>query len=1855
MTPAVELLSRLRNAGISLKAEDGQLRIQAPAGALTPALREELLSQKTVVIDLLKEACIADRFPSQAIPRIERRESLPLSFAQERLWFLDRLVPDSAVYNVPMGFRLVGALDVLALQRCLREVLHRHEPLRTHFETVQGRPVQVVEPAASLEMPLVDLRGLPESAREPEARRLCMKEAQRSFNLGHDLMLRASLFRLGETKHILFVNMHHIASDGWSRGLLFRELRSLYGAFVEGKPSPLPELPVQYADFAAWQRECLQGEVLEKELSYWRKQLEGASALLELPTDRPRPATQSYRGALMQCELPKPLSVALGELSRCEGATLFMTLLAAFQTLLSRYTGDDVILVGSAIAGRNRTEIEPLIGFFVNTLVLRGDLSGNPSFRALLARTREVALGAYAHQDLPFERLVEELHPERNLSHSPLFQVMFLLQNAPQEAAQLPGLEVTPIVLDSGTSKFDLTLFVTEREGALQAVAEYNTDLFEAETIRRMLGHYQILLEGIVSDPEQRLSDLPLLTSAERHQLLVEWNQTQQDYPRKKSVHELFEEQVERTPEATAVIFEDKQLTYRQLNERANQLAHHLQKLGVGPDTLAGICVERSLEMVVGLLGILKAGGAYVPLDPAYPKERLAFMIEDAGMAVLLTQTSLLASLPGEQLGVLCIDRAWDVIGAEGRENLPAASVPENLAYVIYTSGSTGRPKGVMVQHGAVVNFLHSMRQEPGLNTQDTLLAVTTLSFDIAGLEIFLPLSVGAQVVVASREVASDGALLSAELERTSATVMQATPATWRLLLESGWKGNRELKILCGGEAMPRELADQLLDRCGSLWNMYGPTETTIWSAVLKVQAGGAIVPIGRPVANTSIYLLDTQLDPVPIGVVAELHIGGVGLARGYLHREELTREKFIPDPFNCSSGARLYKTGDLARYLPDGTIECLGRLDHQVKIRGFRIELGEIETTLNRHPAVMTAAVLASEDNAGDKRLIAYVVPNPDYEAMDNPEADAERISEMQSVWDNTYIDPRPPEDPSFNIAGWRSSYDGQPIPETEMREWVDDTVKRILALRPKHVLELGCGTGLLLFRMAPVCDRYCGLDLSAAALEFIRQELGRQKQRLAAVTLLQRQADDLEDLEPEGFDTVILNSVVQYFPSIEYLVRVLERASRTVKPGGFIFLGDVRNLHLLRAFCASVQLYQAPVELPIAELQKRVGKQMSQEEELLIAPEFFLAVKQHLPAVSDVEIRLKRGRHHNEMTLFRYDVILHIGSSPHANGSLQVWDWQQKKLTLPGLRDHLEQNQPQLLHVRAIPNARLQRELKLLEWLDCNDQMVTVSKLREAVEEARLDPGIEPEDLWKLGEMVPYSVETMWSDPSCLGACDALFRRKDNGQITDIQALWVGHEIDSTKPWSSYANKPLQGRNARKLIPTLRDFLRSAMPEYMVPSAFVVLEKMPLTPNGKLDRKALPGPSSGRPELFSSYTAPRGPTEELVAAIWAEVLGLEKVDVGRHDNFFELGGNSLLAVRVIGRINETLGTRLGVSAIFRMPTIESLTALVDRSRQAESNNPQVISFHTSHTGLPLYFIGAGAVEYRLAQLIGEDHTVFAIDVPLVERGHVITAADRAALPTVEQLGALYGRVLHAHAGSAPCLVAGYSFCGKVAFEAARALQHAGGNVALVLLLDTRVPTWSGPTRGPLWQGLQWIWRGAATGDKLSVSLSNSWRLLWWLLARMPHIVKSRLPKSRRGVALDTRTSGYFDKQGKPIELTDFYRLTRIIAKSFHPRPLDASGLLIRTNRPDEEILPSHDFTYGWRDLFARGLEIIRATGDHVSMVSDEQNVGALAWQINAVLDRCDLDKEKRGAVRAAARLIRDAPLCGSAEAAYE
>jgi amino acid adenylation domain-containing protein/thioester reductase-like protein len=896
--------------------------------------------------------------------------TFPASFAQQRLWFLDRLQPNTSLYNIPAAVRLRGTLDVAALERSLREILRRHDVLRTTFANGPDGPVQVIAPTLELPLETADLTAPPEGQREAEAVRRAHAEARRPFDLARGPLVRFTLLRLSETEHVFFLTLHHIAGDGWSAGVLVFELAALYGAFSTNRPAPLPELPIQYADYAVWQRQEFQDGALDQQLAYWKQRLSGVS-VLELPTDRPRGPVPRFDGAHLPFELPAVLVEALRELSRCTGTTLFMTLLAGFQALLGRCCGQEDVAVGSPIAGRNRKELEGLIGFFVNTLVLRTDLSGDPTFRELLTRVRQTCLGAYAHQDVPFEKLVEELRPDRSLVRSPLFQVLFSLQNVALPEVTIPGLEVSLLESESGTAKFDLTVALREDGGRLLGQVEYRTDLFEEATVVRLLARYRTLLSAVAADPAQRLSQLPLLTPTERQQVLVDWNDTGVPYPAGQGLHDFVQQHAQHTPDAIAVAFDGGQWSYAELQGHVERLARRLRALGVGPEVLVGLYADRTPEAIVGILAVLAAGGAYLPLDPALPPKRLAFLLADARPAVILTRRELAAALPPLTAPVLYLDAEQEGGIPETADNCTDAPHPDSLAYVIYTSGSTGQPKGVLVTQGGIANLARAQAEAFQVGPRSRVLLFAPLGFDASVSELAMTFCTGAALVLPARDALLFGAPLLQLLAEQAVSMVTLPPAVLAALPAAPLPALRTLVV--AGEACPIDLAARWAAGRHFV-NAYGPTETTV-CATLAAWQGGDRLPIGGPIANTRVYVLDAHMQPVPVGVPGELYVSGVGLARGYLRRPSLTAERFVPDPFAAEPGARLYRTGDVVRWLPGGTLEYLGRADDQVKIRGFRIELGEVEAALASHPQVAECATRVCQDAGGDRRLAAYIV----------------------------------------------------------------------------------------------------------------------------------------------------------------------------------------------------------------------------------------------------------------------------------------------------------------------------------------------------------------------------------------------------------------------------------------------------------------------------------------------------------------------------------------------------------------------------------------------------------------------------------------------------------------------------------------------------------------------------------------------------------------------------------------------------------------------------------------------------------------------------------------------------------------
>ncbi|WP_053711125.1 non-ribosomal peptide synthetase [Streptomyces sp. NRRL B-3648] len=1489
--------------------------------------------QRRLLERLLDEQAGQAGQPRRAAPApgAADRKRAELSFAQQRIWFFDRVRPGSSLYTITGVARLRGALDIPVLRRALDEVLRRHESLRTTFPG-EHEPWARVDEAGPVDLPETDLSALPEQRRAEAVREHLAAEAARPFDLARDRMLRCALLRLAPDEHLLQLSMHHIAADGWSLGVLIGELGALYAAYRQGRPSPLPELSVQYADYARWQRELTErprhAELLEK----WTDRLAGA-APLDLVTDRPRRKEESYAGGWAGLELPPGLVTRIKRLADQERATPFMVLSAAFAALLARWAGraEDVLL-GCAVAGRDRTEIEPLIGFFVNTLPLRLDLSGDPSLRTLVGRAREGCTDLYAWQEVPFERIVQALRPERDPgARVPLVRHMLVLHNTPRPRLELPGLDVTVLPVQTGTAKFELEVELAPTpDGGLTGWIEYARELFDESTATRLARGLRLLLADGTARPDTPVRELDVLGDADRDLVAR--------YARRAPAHDvagqslplLFERTVDERPSATAVVHDGVGVGYAELDRRANRIAHGLRARGVGPEDVVGIALPRSADAIAAMLGALKAGAAFLPLDPALPPLRLARLAADAAVHTVLTESDatarrLVAAAQEDGTKAPPVLSVTDDAVRHAPHTRPGVTVsPHHSAYVLYTSGSTGRPKGAVNEHAAVVNRILWMQAEYRLRPDEAVLHKTPLGFDVSVWEWLWPLAVGARVVVADADGRRDPAVIAGLIRDHAVTTCHFVPSMLRIFLDdpaaAGCAGSLR-RIVCSGEALPPALAARVREALPgvALHNLYGPTEAAIdvtaWTVPEDLDAEAwARLPIGTPIAGARAHVLDERMRPVPPGMPGELFLGGLPVGRGYRGRPGLTAQRFLPDPF--TPGRRLYRTGDRARWLPDGTLDFLGRLDSQLKIRGQRIEPGEIEAVLGAHPAVERAAVEPYRDAAGDLQLAAYVGLPADAAGPREDEAaeHAEHVDRWRTVFDETYRGSRP-EDPAFDTVGWVDSATGEPIPDAEMRTWVEETVARIGALRPRRVLEIGCGTGLLLFRIAPHCALYHGTDVSAEVVGRLR----RHTERLdgTRVELSHRAADDFSGLPAGGFDTVVLNSVVQYFPDADYLVRVIRGALSLLAPGGRLFLGDVRDLRLLDALHTSVLLHRLPPDTPVRTLRRLVARQAAREEELLVHPALFEAVAG--PGAT-VGVLAKTSPYRNELTRFRYDVIITPRPAGAPSAPPAGWRPWPGPAALPGDRE------PDPFGWRGVPDARLGADLRAVRALATAGDDETVDDLRRTLAATPEGPAADPAALAEHAHaagrtMVPHlgavpgTLDLEFPDPAATPAAPARLPGPDGSPGT----------------WSAYTNEPRRAARERLAVAALREHLAGTLPDFMVPASLIVLQEWPLGRTGKLDRSALPAPDGLRPTLATGFVAPRTATERTVARVWCEVLGVDRIGV--HDDFFALGGHSLLAVQLVGRLRALPGGEVSVGALLRAPTVAAVAALLDRA----------------------------------------------------------------------------------------------------------------------------------------------------------------------------------------------------------------------------------------------------------------------------------------------------------------------------------
>ncbi|MDX3522010.1 non-ribosomal peptide synthetase [Streptomyces scabiei] len=1507
------------------------------------------------------------------------------SHAQQRLWFLHQLAGPSPAYNIPMALDLSGTLDVAALRGALVDVTTRHEALRTVLVDEDGTPWQQLLVPADPDAVLTITDTTPEQLRAH-----LESAAAHCFDLSAETPLRSHLFRINGQKHVLLLVLHHIAGDGWSVAPLTRDLAAAYRARLDtGEPPRWAELPVQYADYSEWQRELLgdadrPDSLAGRQLAYWRAALDGLPERIHLPLDRPHPASISHRGDSVPCTLSPALHTAVAELARRHNASVFMVLQAAFAALLSKMGAGDDIPIGTPVAGRTDESLEDLVGFFVNTLVVRTDMSGDPTFGQLLERVRQTVLSAQDHQELPFEHLVEDINPTRSMAHHPLFQVMLAYHNLPSAPLEMPGLELQVHELPIRTAKFDLHLELGESQplhgepGAVTGVLQYNTDVFDRHTVEDLLRRFVSLLETVTLAPDQPISTIDVLTDDERRRLPVTPGDTARPLA-PATLPQLFEEQVGRSPDATAVVDESAELSYEELDDRANRLAHELVRHGAGPERVVAVTLPRSVDLVVALLAIVKTGAAYLPLDLSHPAARTDYMLRDAAPVCAVTR-------PGDTLSghdQLTTVTVAGLAHANGRTPPPdrTALRPEHPAYLLYTSGTTGTPKGVLNTHSAIVNRLLWTQSQYQLDGNDRVLQKTPVGFDVSVWEFFWPLVCGATLVMARPEGHRDPAYLARLIMSERITTAHFVPSMLQeFLAEPTARRCTSLRrILSSGEALTPELRDrtQRLLPAG-LHNLYGPTEAAIdvtaWTC--PPDDDSPVVPIGHPVWNTGAYVLDAHLKPVATGVTGELYISGAQLARGYVNRPALTAERFVADLFT-DDGTRMYRTGDLARWSRDGVLEYVGRADGQIKLRGVRVELGEVESVLASCSGVSAAAAATYQAGEGDTRIAAYLVPRPD---LDTAGAySEEHVQEWATVYDHLYDRG---ESTGFgeDFVGWTSSYDSEPIPLVQMQEWRDSTVERIRGLRPRRVLEIGVGSGLLLAHLAPDCEEYWGTDVSRVVVGRLARQVAAETDLRGRVQLRAQPADDLNGLPRGHFDTVILNSVVQYFPAADYLLTVLDGVTELLAPGGVVFVGDVRHRGLVRSLRTAVHLARSTPGTDAAHIRQAIAQDLLMEKELLLDPAFFAGACAGLDGYTSATATLKHGTHHNELNRYRYDVILHTDTQlPHPDSEEATLTWGEDMADLEDLQHALRQNPTTRVRVRALPNARITGEAAATRHFDEH----------AAPEAARLllndRTGIDVEDVRTLGRSLGRGVTVTFAE-----AADERF---DAVFAVDAETPLV--PLEPTAPDETpdrFASSPDAGRFLSGLTAAARAHCADRLPAHMVPATFTLLDRLPVNRNGKLDRKALPAP---KPLTGTSRRAPATQLEAVLCTLFAEVVGAE--GVGPEDDFFDLGGHSLLAMRLISRIRTELDIETSVGRLFDAPTPAALAAALDST---DPTRPTLTGLPDRPDSLPLSY--AQQRMWFLQQLDGDALTYSMPGVLRLAGGLDVSALARALVDVV-------------------------------------------------------------------------------------------------------------------------------------------------------------------------------------------------------------------------------------------------------------
>ncbi|RRB02255.1 non-ribosomal peptide synthetase [Larkinella rosea] len=1724
----------------------------------------------------------------------------PATEPQVEIWSACLLGGDDAnrAYNESSSLRFQGHLDRNALEEALGTLIRRHEALRLAF-SADGRQILVFR-----DFPITlfyeDCSTKSVTEREQWIRNYLKQEVLYVFDLLNGPLLKASLIKLTDNEHHFVITAHHIICDGWSTGTMLQDLGKIYSAYVLNTQPDLPRSP-KFSQYAHEQFAFTKSTEYRQIEQFWIDQYQEDVPVLNLPTDFPRPVARTFKSNRQDYTLDSNLVSALKKRGLQAGCSFVTTLMATFEVFLSRVTGQEDIAIGLPAAGQTLLDYNRLMGHCVNLLPLRSFPKGELSFLDFLKQRRKAVLDAFDHQQLTFGSLLKKLKIPRDPSRIPMVPVVFNIDMGMTEGVHFQGLTYRLFNNPRAFESFEIFLNVSDSNKTLTLEWSYNTQLFKAETIDRMMAEFESLIKAVVAEPTIRLDAIQFSNPNHLLEQLKRWNATGVDYPRNTPLHHLIAEAAHRFSDKTALTFQNQKRTYEALNTAVNRLAHYLIGKGIRVGDIIGVAVDRSPEMLITLLAVMKAGAVYVPTDPEYPAERIAFMLTDSAAKMLIVSDKYRNRFPTTATE-LSIEQALAESATFSTVEPKVTVLATDRVYILYTSGSTGKPKGVQITHRNLVNFLLSMQTAPGIRSEDKLLGVTTISFDISGLELYLPLMSGAELVLTDAESSKDGRVLLDLIRSEQITMMQATPSTWRMMLAVGWNDVPPLKVLCGGEALPKDLATQLNAAGNELWNMYGPTETTIWSTLKKIHnETGELISIGRPIANTVVYILDEKRNPLPVGFPGEIYIGGDGVAPGYLNRPELTAEKFIQNPFDPSEEAVLYRTGDLGQFTSDGEIVCLGRIDQQVKIRGHRIELGEVEHTLTKLDTIQEAVVVAREDRPGDQRLVAYVVTKQEKNRRTSPDwREKWRVIYDQGILHESDMHL---SDQNLDVAIVELISSRKDI-RPEVDEWLQQSIRRIKALKPKKVLEIGCGAGQLVFEIAPDTQSYIATDYAETALTILNRKLALQPEKWRHVSVKSAMADDFSQIEDSSLDLVLIHSVTQYLPDTNYLITVIGQASKAVQSGGCIFIGDVHGKDTLRMHHAYDQFQRSTSEITVAEFTKIVDRRVRLEDNFTADPAFFYLLPSLIPGVSAVDIQLRRGTFRNETTKYHYDVWLYVGTPPQTVTAAKQIQWT-AAYTAEQLEKDLLTHPHKVVRLSAIVNNRTTSDHTFLKILA---DAAPTSFLKDLKPELDAAPkGSDPELFFELGPRLGFQPHIRWTT---------------NGSDGTFEVIFIPNFLKNTipeKPGQIRLNQPIEAFASHAYTPTLavsadqiqqwKQAIAVELPPYMVPAEFVVLPSLPLTPNGKIDRKALPKPLTSahqKQEISEMVSA----EEELIRHIWQSLLGIDHLSIT--DDFFALGGHSLIAIQVMTQLEKETGKRLPLATLFEYPTIQKLAALLQKSRKSTIWK-SLVPIKPTGSKMPIYIIHGYDLNLlyfkNLVEHMDEEQPIYGLQALGVD-------GNAQPMETLEDTATFYISEIIEQNPVGPYAIAGYSSGGYIAVEMARQLQAMGKEVKLVGVFDTNADEYSAHQVMAHKSALYKL------GKKLHRQIP---KLVWFtksLLQKPGATLRYQKGYVKRQLTTVLVALGLAERP-KPEGLSD--AIMAIIDKNeavFQKYIMEPYDGVIHLFRATERPYYIDDFKFlGWSRFALKGVRAHDVQGDHKTMLYPPHNKG-FARVLQKVLD---------------------------------